>query len=80
METDRFHEQEGFVKIEYDYVIGSAKLALQNGCKHFHLVSSQGVNENSSYLYMKTKVNHFVHLTKVFSMSVFLGSHGSGNQ
>ncbi|CAF3648737.1 unnamed protein product [Rotaria socialis] len=42
---------EGFRRVDYDYVVGIARLAKQHGCKHFHLVSSQGANENSYFLY-----------------------------
>ncbi|CAF4917761.1 unnamed protein product, partial [Rotaria magnacalcarata] len=30
---------EGFRRVDYDYVVGIARLAKQQGCKHFHLVS-----------------------------------------
>lgn len=35
--------KEGFVKVDLDYVVNSAKLLKDNGdCKEFHLVSSKG--------------------------------------
>ena len=35
--------KEGFIKVDYDYVVNSAKLLKESGkCKDFHLVSSQG--------------------------------------
>jgi len=46
---------DGFVKIEHDYVVGVAKAAHEQGCKHFAVVSSQGANKNSFLLYAKTK-------------------------
>ena len=46
---------DGFVKVDHDYVVGSAKLALKGGTKQFHLVSSTGANKNSMFLYPKTK-------------------------
>lgn len=45
----------GFYRVDHDYVVESAKLTKEGGCKHFHLVSSGGANKNSSFLYMKTK-------------------------
>ena len=45
------------MKIEHDYVVGSAKLAKEAGTEHFHLVSSGGVDEHSWFLYQSTKVN-----------------------
>ncbi|XP_033118537.1 oxidoreductase HTATIP2-like [Anneissia japonica] len=46
---------EGFKKVDHDYVVSSAKLAKAGGCKHFNLVTSQGTNKNSMFLYPKTK-------------------------
>ncbi|CAH1785386.1 unnamed protein product [Owenia fusiformis] len=45
----------GFVKVDYDYVMNTARLAKEGGVKHFHLVSSGGANKNSSLLYTQTK-------------------------
>lgn len=45
----------GFYRVDHDYVVETAKLSKEGGCKHFHLVSSGGANKNSSFLYMKTK-------------------------
>jgi len=47
--------KEGFFKVDHDYVVESAKLAKEGGCKHFHLVTAQGANKNSWFLYPKTK-------------------------
>jgi len=47
--------KEGFIKVDHDYVVGAAKLAKEGGCKHFHLVSSNGSNKDSWFLYPKTK-------------------------
>lgn len=46
---------DGFVRVDHDYVMQSAKLAKAQGCKQFHVVSSQGANKNSSFLYPKVK-------------------------
>ena len=34
--------KEGFVKVEYDYVVNSAKLLKEADCADFHLISSKG--------------------------------------
>ena len=47
--------KEGFIKVDHDYVVGAAKLAKEGGCKHFNLVSSNGSNKDSWFLYPKTK-------------------------
>jgi len=46
---------EGFKKVDYDYVVSTAKTALEAGVKEFHLVTSQGANKDSSFLYPQTK-------------------------
>ena len=46
---------EGFVRVDHDYVLESAKLAKRGGCKEFHLVTSQSANKNSWFLYPQTK-------------------------
>lgn len=48
--------QEGFVRVDHDYVLKSAELAKAGGCSHFHLESSKGADKTSSFLYLKTKV------------------------
>ena len=47
--------KDGFVKVDRDYVVASAEILKANGCQHFHLVTSQGSNKNSMFLYTKTK-------------------------
>ncbi|VDL64736.1 unnamed protein product [Nippostrongylus brasiliensis] len=48
--------KEGFYKVDHDYVVNSAKVAKsQGGVKEFILVTSVGSNENSMFLYPKTK-------------------------
>ncbi len=56
----KFYFQEGFRRVDFDYIVGAARLAKQEGCKHFHLVSSQGANENAYLLYPQVKVCLFV--------------------
>ncbi|CAF1300741.1 unnamed protein product [Rotaria sp. Silwood1] len=46
---------EGFRHVDFDFVVGAARLAKQEGCKHFHLVSSQGADPYSLFLYNKVK-------------------------
>ncbi len=53
--TVRKSGTEGFRKVDFDYIVNSAKMAHKNGCKHFHLVSSAGADKNSYLLYTKTK-------------------------
>lgn len=45
----------GFYKVDHDYVVNCAKVALGKGCKHFSVVSSTGANINSYFLYPQTK-------------------------
>jgi uncharacterized protein YbjT (DUF2867 family) len=42
-------------KIDHDYPVNLAKIALQNGIGQFHLVSSLGANAQSKQFYLKTK-------------------------
>lgn len=46
---------EGFKKIDFDYVVSTAKVGHDAGAPEFHLVSSQGANKDSSFLYPQTK-------------------------
>jgi len=46
---------EGFKKIDFDYVVSTAKVSRETGTKEFHLVTSQGANKDSSFLYPQTK-------------------------
>jgi len=46
---------EGFVKIDKDYVLNVAQAARDANVPHFHLMTSQGSNANSWFLYPKTK-------------------------
>ena len=47
--------KDGFVKVDYDYVVNSAKILKEAGCKDYHLLSSQGANANSYFLYTEIK-------------------------
>ncbi|KAM6172674.1 oxidoreductase HTATIP2 isoform 1-T1 [Erethizon dorsatum] len=46
---------EGFVRVDRDYVLKSAELAKTGGCKHFNLLSSQGADKSSKFLYLQVK-------------------------
>jgi len=46
---------EGFRKVDYDYVVNTARIAKEEGVKHFNLLTSMGSNPNSFFLYPKTK-------------------------
>lgn len=47
--------QEAFTKVDYEYPLQIAKLALWNGARRFILVSSAGANHKSSIFYSKVK-------------------------
>ena len=47
--------QEAFRKVDFDYPLQIAKLALWNGARRFILVSSAGANPKSSIFYSRTK-------------------------
>lgn len=44
-----------YYKIDHDYPLIAAAIAVENNCKHFHLVSSIGANKESPFFYTKTK-------------------------
>lgn len=54
-----FFPQDGFVRVDRDYVLKSAELAKAGGCKHFNLLSSKGADKSSSFLYLQVKVCAF---------------------
>lgn len=47
--------QQAFKKVDYDYPLQIAEIALWNGAKKFILVSSLGADANSSVFYSRTK-------------------------
>uniref|UniRef100_H3AW30 Protein HTATIP2 n=1 Tax=Latimeria chalumnae TaxID=7897 RepID=H3AW30_LATCH len=47
--------EEGFIRVDHDYVMKSAQLAKAGGCSHFNLETSRGADKNSSFLYLKVK-------------------------
>lgn len=48
--------QQGFRRVDFDYIVGAARLSKEAGCRHFHLLSSQGADAHSMFLYTKVKV------------------------
>ena len=47
--------KEGFIKVDHDYVLESAKLLKAANCADFHLLTSKGSNKDSWFLYPSTK-------------------------
>ncbi len=47
--------QEAFAKVDLEYPLSIAKIAKENGAKHFLLMSSLGANASSGNFYLKTK-------------------------
>ena len=45
----------GFIKVDHEYVLNSAKLLKDANCPDFHLLTSRGANANSWLLYPQTK-------------------------
>ena len=45
----------GFIKVDHDYVLNSAKLLKSANCPDFHLLTSRGANPHSWFLYPQTK-------------------------
>jgi len=48
--------QEGYLRVDHDYVVNAAQLAKKGGCSQFHLISSTEAHKDSSFIYLKTKV------------------------
>jgi len=46
---------EAFRKVDFDYVVESARLLKAGGTKHYNLMTSQGSNPDSWFLYPQTK-------------------------
>ena len=46
---------EGFVKVDHDYVLSSARILHYNNCTDFHLLTSKGASASSWLLYPSTK-------------------------
>jgi uncharacterized protein YbjT (DUF2867 family) len=44
-----------FAKVDFDYVVNTAKLGIEHGAKHFLVMSSIGTSSNAPSFYLKTK-------------------------
>lgn len=72
--------QKAFAKVDLEYPLSIAKIAKENGAKHFLLMSSLGANASSGNFYLKTKGTlennlrdlHFDSLS-IFRPSILLG-------
>ena len=54
--------KDGFVKVDFDYVVNSAKIIKESGgCNQFHLLTSKGSDPSSYFLYPATKVYNDIH-------------------
>ncbi len=51
--------------------MGAARLARQEGCKQFHLLSSQGADSHSLFLYPKVKVCFYLVCSISFEIIYF---------
>jgi uncharacterized protein YbjT (DUF2867 family) len=49
------HDKDVFYKWEVDYPLNTAKIAFENGCRHFIFVSAAGISEKSPVFYSRTK-------------------------
>ncbi|HUF10103.1 MAG TPA: NAD(P)H-binding protein [Rhodothermales bacterium] len=47
--------KEAFRKVDYEYTVRIAEMALANGARHFALVSAIGANKESIFLYSRVK-------------------------
>jgi oxidoreductase len=47
--------KQGFYKVDYKYVVSSAKLAIHFKIPHYSLVTSQGADKSSCFFYLSTK-------------------------
>ncbi|KAK1159666.1 oxidoreductase HTATIP2-like [Acipenser oxyrinchus oxyrinchus] len=54
-ENEAHENVQGFIRVDHDYVLNSAKLAKAGGCSHFNLESSKGADKTSSFLYLKAE-------------------------
>ncbi len=64
--------EEIYTKIEYDYVVNTAKIALENGASQFLTVSSMGANPNSRIFYSRLKARVEDAVSNLGFKSVFI--------
>lgn len=69
-------------KIEYDYTLNIAKIALENQVKQFHYVSSLGANKSSgsSYLKLKGEVEEKLRELPFRAMHIYQPSYLTGHR
>lgn len=69
-------------KIEYDYTINIAKIALENKVAQFHYISSLGADSSSksSYLKLKGEVEEKLRQLPFRSMHIYQPSYLTGNR
>ena len=64
--------QDEYRKIDHDYAVKLAEIALKNGVEQYHLISSIGANASSSTFYLKTKGDTEEDLKKIGLNSLFI--------
>lgn len=77
------NDKDLFYKWEVEYPLNTARLAFENGCRHFIFVSAAGVSENSPVFYSRTKAK-MERLAReigfdsldIFRPSILLGQRG----
>ena len=74
--------KETFYKVDHDYVVKTAALAVANGIKKFAFVSSIGADKNASIFYSKVKgeTEHDLSQMKFSSLYIFRPSALLGNR
>lgn len=63
--------EEEFRKVDYDYVVNSAKISLQNGAKKIFIVSALGADKNSLIFYSRVKGEMEEAVTALSYQSIF---------
>lgn len=65
-------DQQEYRKIDYQYPLNVAHIALANGAESYHLVSAIGANKNSSTFYTHTKGEVEESLKTILFRSIFI--------
>lgn len=70
--------KEGFLRVDRDYILDFATKSKEAEVKQFHLLSGDGANADSYFLYLSTKgmVDNKVIITSVISSKVCLWTNG----
>ncbi len=79
---DKAGSQEAFRKVDYEYPVSFAQIAVKNGVKQYLLVSSIGADSGSSIFYLRTKgeCEEGILRSGIASASVFRPASLSGNR